>query len=314
MPDADAMRTPDLGIVGLSHIVIEASDPDRSAAFYSDVLGFETAPGPAWPQCGTAVTLAAGRGQNLILAAASKLPDLHETGVHQAFGLSHGAREKAALRLKAQGVEIETYGEDPPDETTGGFYFFDPDGNRIQLVALPDTEDDAPPTLHHTAVQVADILWAEQFYTEILGLVPVHRVGWNTADYARAQAWADGKEDMAPGTRRLDKRYSSMVNARVMPRVNPQVYFACGDQRLGVFLANSHFQESPEDACRGTPRIAFRVDPPSLERAQGRLTEASWRFEGPVVHEPGAPVSDSIYIRDPGGNFIELATAGGAHS
>ena len=313
MPDAGAQKFPDLGILGLSHIVIEASDPMKSAAFYNDVLGLETVPGPQWPQCGAAVTLAAGRGQNLILAAASDLPDLHETGVHQAFGLSHGARERAASRLEALGVKVETYGEDPPDETTGGFYFFDPDGNRIQLVAMAGFKDHAPPALHHSAVQVADILWAEQFYTEILGLVAVHRVGWKTADYARAQAWADGKEDMAPGTRRLDKRYTSMVENRVVARVNPQVYFACGDGRLGVFLANQHMQESPEDACLGTPRVALRVGPGAIERAQGRLSEVNWRFEGPVFHEPGLAVSASIYLRDPGGNFIELATAGGAH-
>ncbi len=312
MPDASAIKKTDLDIQGLSHIIIGVSDPAKSAAFYNDVLGLEIRTGASWPQCGDSVTLILGAGQHLILATSPEMPDLRETGVHLALGLSHGAREKAAAQLEAQGIDIHTYAEDPPDETKGGFYFFDPDGNRIQLVASDNLDDDGLPGLHHAAVQVAEILWAEQFYTEVLGLTPIHRVGWATADYARAQVWADGKEDMAPGTRRMDKRYSVIVDKQEMPRVNMQVYFSCGGNKLGVYLANQHMQESPEEACLGTPRIALRVGPKDMERIQEHLGSENWRFEGPVTHEPGLPVSASIYVRDPGGNFIELVTAGDA--
>lgn len=307
MPDAGAIQSLDLGILGFSHIVLAVADPDRSAAFYSEILGLEVRSGPSWPGCGASAALSAGAGQSVILAAASGVPDLRETGVHQAFGLSSAARDRAAEKLKANSVEIHSYLEDPPDESADGFYFFDPDGNRIQLVIAPELEAGAPPMLDHAAVQAADILWAEQFYSKVLGLAPVHRVGWNTADYARAQAWADGKEDMAPGTRRLDKRYTTMANNRVLPRVNMQVYFACGNGVLGVYLANQHIQESPEEACLGTPRIALRVRADALHRVQKRLEETNCRFEGPVRHEAGLPVSASIYVRDPGGNFIEFA-------
>lgn len=310
MPDAGVSARPDLDIEGLGHAVLAVSDTERSSAFFADVLGLTPA-GIAWPETGDSMTLAAGDGQALVLAPAETLVDLRETGVHTAFAMSSRAREAARAALKGLGVEVFAYAEDPPDESKDGFYFFDPDGNRIQLMAMPEAADGAPPTLHHAAVQVADIMWAERFYTEVLGLIPVHRVGWNTADYARAQLWADGKEEMAPGTRRLDRRYSSMVNNRVVPRVNMQVYFACGSGRLGVYLANQHFQEPPEEACIGTPRIAFRVSAEGLADAEKSLTEANWRFQGPVSHGPGSPVAASIYLRDPGGNFIELATAGG---
>ncbi|MDH3242726.1 MAG: VOC family protein [Alphaproteobacteria bacterium] len=311
MPDAGSRAESDLGLRGLSHLVIQVSDAGRAAAFYAEVLGLERSTLP-WPEAEGAAVLAADGGQHVILVPSEAQPDLRETGVHHAFVLAPGARDKVARRLGAHGADIFTYSEDPPEESKDGFYFFDPDGNRIQLIARADTDAGGAPVLHHTAIQVADILWAEQFYAEVLGLTPVHRVGWATADYARAQAWADGKEDMAPGTRRMDKRYSSIVNNRLVPRVNMQVYFACGAGRLAVYLANQHFQESPEEATTGVPRTGLRVSPAGLARAAERLNTAGWRFEGPVSHDPGLPIAASIYLRDPGGNFIELATAGDA--
>lgn len=307
MPDAGSMKPFDLGVWGLSHIVLETVDPDRSASFYGEMLGLEARPHTSWPGCESSATLAAGQGQSLILALSSNMLDLRETGVHQAFALSQTRRDKAEANLRAKGVEIFSYVEDRPAESSDGFYFFDPDGNRIQLVVSSDLDDEALPVLDHAAVQVAEMLWAERFYAEVLGLAPIHRVGWNTADYARAQAWADGKEDMAPGTRRLDKRYTSMVNNRLMPRVNMQVYFACGNGVLGIYLANQHYQESPEEACLGTPRIALELGVDAFARLQNRLEEANWRFLGPIHHEAGLPVSASIYVRDPGGNFIEFS-------
>lgn len=306
MPDAGKIKDSDLGLKGLSHIVIQVSDADRAAAFYGEVLGLKPIAG-AWPGCGHSLVLEAVDGQHLILSSGDDLPDLRETGVHHAFSLSAAARDRASKALASQGSEVFTYGEDPPDESGKGFYFFDPDGNRIQLVTLAGAAEDSPPALHHTAVQVADILWAEQFYAGILGFTPVHRVGWNTADYARAQLWAEGKEDMAPGTRRLDERYTTMANNRVVPRVNMQVYLACGGGVFGIYLANRHFQESPEEQCLGVPRTAFLVSNQGLDMAAGRLEAANWRFEGPQSHDSGLPIATSIYARDPGGNFIEFA-------
>jgi catechol 2,3-dioxygenase-like lactoylglutathione lyase family enzyme len=308
MPDAGGSQDNDLGLSGLSHLVIQVSDVARAAAFYSDVLGLE-ASAASWPGSAEALALASGGGQHLVLSPAAELTDLRETGVHHAFAVSPAQREKAAAALAARDAEVFDYAEDPPDEAKDRFYFLDLDGNRIQLVTRPRAGADDAPRLDHTAVQVADILWAERFYTEVLGFTPVHRVGWNTADYARAQLWADGKEDMAPGTRRLDKRYSSIVNRRMVPRVNMQVYFACGGGVFGVYLANRHFQEPPEEAVLGVPRTAFRVTEDGLARARERLEAAGWRLEGPVAHAAGRPIAASLYLRDPGGNFIELATA-----
>jgi catechol 2,3-dioxygenase-like lactoylglutathione lyase family enzyme len=307
VPDAETAIRPGLGLLGLSHIVIEVANPDETAAFYQDVLGLEGGPIDPWPLCGENRILTAGRNQRLILAARADRPDLHDTGVHHAYAVSEGQRDQISAKLDGLGVEVFSYVEDPPEESAAGFYFFDPDGNRVQLITRQGAGKDTLPSFHHTAIQVADILWTENFYTEVLGFEPVHRVGWSTADYARAKAWAEGKEDMAPGARRMDQRYSDIVAKQKMPRVNMQVYLTCGAQVLGIYLANRHIQESPEEQCAGTPRTGFLVTAEGLETAGKRLAGANWRFEGPVRHDPHMPILASIYLRDPGGNFIEFA-------
>jgi catechol-2,3-dioxygenase len=309
VPDAETAIRLGLGFLGLSHIVIEVANPDETATFYQDVLGLEGSPIDPWPLCGNSRILTAGRNQHLILAARADRPDLHDTGVHHAYAVSERQRDQISAKLDGLGIEVFSYVEDPPEESTLGFYFFDPDGNRVQLVAQPGAGKQPLPIFHHTAIQVADILWTESFYTEVLGFEPMHRVGWSTADYARAKAWEEGKEDMAPGARRMDQRYSDIVGKRKMPRVNMQVYLTCGEQVFAIYLANRHIQEPPEDQCAGTPRTAFAVTAEGLETAGNRLRDANWRFQGPVTHDPHMPISASIYLRDPGGNFIEFAVS-----
>lgn len=289
---------------GLAHLVIEVDD-FSTADFYRDTLGFEDAGSDRVADCGTSLALRAANGSLLVLSRRSERPDLTRTGVHQAYGVSAERRRQVAEALTARDVPVHTYKEDRPAEEGDNFYFFDPAGNRVQLVAAPGANG-GPPSLDHAGVQVANMWWAETFYTKTLACAVEHRSGWKTADYARAQLWADGKEDMAPGTRRMDKRYSSIVNQREMPRVNLQLYLRAGAVPFAVYLANQHFQEPPEDALVGTPRTAFAVAAPVLDEVCARLAAEKWPFKGPVTH-PEGPVASSLYFKDPGGNFIELA-------
>lgn len=292
-----------LSTAGLSHLVIEVDDL-AAADFYRDTLGFTEAGRDMIAECGASVALNAAGGGLLVLTERKQRPDLSKTGVHQAYGVGEGARARIADALAAQGIAVATYKEDRPAEEKDNFYFQDPAGNRVQLVRL--AANGGPPALDHAGVQVANILWAEDFYTRTLACAVEHRVGWTTADYARAQLWADGEEDMAPGTRRMDKRYTSMVNQREVPRVNTQIYLRVGEVPFAVYLANQHFQEPPEEELVGTPRTAFAVTDAALEDARRRLEAAKWPHRGPVGHG-GGPIVRSLYFKDPGGNFIELA-------
>jgi catechol 2,3-dioxygenase-like lactoylglutathione lyase family enzyme len=305
--DADTNPLPDIDVEGLNHVVIEVDDLEAARVFYTDGLGFVESGQARWPGIDGGVVLNCAKDQHLVLVAGKNPIDLKDTGVHFAFRVGLEARKKIAASLGHQGIETFTYKEDNPCEEANPFYFFDPFGNRVQLVVGQDI-DGFVPALDHVAVQVGDIQWGEIFYGRVLGLSAAHRVGWATADYIRAKDWADGKEDMAPGTRRLDKRYSSMVNQKVLPRVNMQVYFDAGDSTLGLYLSNQHTQESPEFEKLGTPRVAFRVSQRGLAAVCDRLRAENWRFYGPVEHSDTDLISASVYCRDPGGNFIELVS------
>jgi catechol-2,3-dioxygenase len=291
-----------LTATGLSHLVVPVDDL-AVAEFYRDTLGFGPGPADSVAECGRSVTLQGAEGGLLVLYEDKDRPDLKATGVHQAYGVSASARGRILDALAAQGIEVHGYKEDNPEEEADNCYFFDAAGNRVQLVTR-NTESEHP-ALDHAAIQVANMWWAETFYQKALGCAVTHRCGWKTDDYTRAQLWADGVEDMAPGTRRMDKRYSSMVNKKEMPRVNLQIYLRIGQAPFALYLANRHFQESPEEARIGTPRTAFAVTAATLNEACRRLDAAQWKYEGPVNHKDG-PLARALYFRDPGGNFIEL--------
>jgi catechol 2,3-dioxygenase-like lactoylglutathione lyase family enzyme len=292
-----------LKAAGLSHLVVEVDDL-AVGDFYRDTLGFAAAGTDMIGDCGRSVALAGANGSYLVLSERKDRADLSATGVHQAYAVGPDVRRRIGEKLSVQGIEVKTYKEDRPAEAKDNFYFSDPAGNRVQLVAAAARNGGAP-AFDHAAIQVANMWWAETFYTGTLACEVEHRVGWKTEDYARAQLWADGKEDMAPGTRRMDKRYTSMVNQRSVPRVNLQIYLRIGEVPFALYLANQHFQEPPEETLVGTPRTAFSVTSPTLDETCRRLEAAHWPFVGPRTETEG-PARQSLFFKDPGGNFIEL--------
>ncbi|MEE8516553.1 MAG: VOC family protein [Alphaproteobacteria bacterium] len=303
----EARTLGDLIIDDISHLAVEVTDLDRAGPFWRDVLGLKSIGSDIWPDCGHHLVFRAPSGQSLILAQNANRPDLTDTGVHLALRVGAGFKDRIAGKLTDAGVEVHRYFEDRPAEEADNFYFFDPDGNRIQLVDAAGAAGTVT-GIDHAGVQVADILWAEEFYTGVLGVRVEHRMGWSTADYVRARDWAEGKEDMAPGTRRLDKRYTVMVDRKTVPRANMQIFLGFGRATLAVFLANQHFQEPLEELMVGTPRVAFTTTAQGLDAAALTLEQHQIPHDGPVRHPSSAPVGRSLYFKDPGGNFLELCT------
>ncbi len=110
------------------------------------------------------------------------------------------------------------------------------------------------------------------------------------------------------GARRLHHRYTVMVNRKIVPRCNMQLYFRAGDAVLSVYLANKHFQESPEELALGAPRIAFTTARAELDRMAPLIAKTGKTCEGPVVHPKDSVLEASFYFRDGSGNFIELCS------
>lgn len=300
--DQSPVRAPGLSIDAISHLVVAVSDCARAAAFYRDLLGFTHVGSDILPDCSSHEIVSTASGQRVVLAEVKGRPDLRETGVHQAYRVTAADREQIVARLNKAGVEVKRYIEDRPAEERDNFYLFDPDGNRVQLVAA------ARGGIDHACVQVPDILWAERFWGIELGLVPDHRVGWKTADYVRARLWAEGLEDMAPGTRRMDKRYTVMVNRKTVPRCSMQLFYRAGDAIIGIYLANKHYQAPPEEQITGVPRVAFSASRSTLDLAAEALAAHGRPFAGPIVQPASSPFEAVVSFRDNGGNFFELTT------
>jgi catechol 2,3-dioxygenase-like lactoylglutathione lyase family enzyme len=292
---------------GISHIVVEVADLKRAKEFYR-LVGFELAGDDRVPECGRNAFFRTPSGQGVILCERPEPRSLPETGVHQAYRITLTNRDAVARQLAACGVAVQAYKEDRPLEEGDNFYFYDPDGNRIQLVASAGSSGASAEILgiDHAAVECHDLEWAEDFYVNRLGLTVDHRVGWRTKDYVRAKLWGEGKEDMAPGTRRWDQRYTVMEQKRRIPRPNTHFFVRIGDEVLGIYLATQHRQEPPEEQIVGTPRIGLRAGRQVMAQVAQSLRTTRTPIKGPVEHPDPAPIAASLYVRDPGGNFLEI--------
>jgi catechol 2,3-dioxygenase-like lactoylglutathione lyase family enzyme len=299
----------------IAHLLVEVSDLARARAFYARCLGLGMPPIESWPVADE-VCLPLPSRQCLVLKPSASPRTFPESGVHHAYRAAPEAVARIAAALAADGVPVHRYREDRPAEENDPCYFADPDGNRIQLIASPFARGAGVAAIDHAAVQASDMEWIEAFYGERLGLKVDHRVGWSTGDYVRARAWGEGKEDMAPGTRRWDERYRDIPGGkpgqgRRVARPNVQIFFSAGDSALGVFLALAHVQEPPPREAAGSPRVAFATTRDELDRAAAVLEGARVTVRGPVEHPATSPVAASLYVRDPCGNFIELCAPGG---
>ena len=161
----------------------------------------------------------------------------------------------------------------------------------------------------HVGIQCDDIEWMELLYVGGFGMTTDYLVGASTADYVRATAWGEGKEDMAPGTRRWDKRfYTAPGQIPMVARPNMQIFLNAGRDVLGIFLATKHDQEPPEELIVGVPGTVFVVAERDLARVAEVVREARLPMVGPVAHPAAAGWKESLYFKDRGGNFIEFRT------
>jgi catechol 2,3-dioxygenase-like lactoylglutathione lyase family enzyme len=300
----------------ISHVVVEVSNLERARAFYADRLGFRSAPIDSWPVEGE-LCLPCLAGQWLVLKQSASPRTFADTGVHQAYGASPVAIQGIVSSLNAAAMPVHRYREDRPVERDDNVYFADPDGNRIQLVRRETTVGPGVCAIDHATVLASDMEWAEDFYRDRFGLAVEHRVGVNTDDYVRARLWGEGKDDMAPGTRRWDERYRDIPGGkpgqgRRVPRPNMQMYLQAGSSVFGIYLATGHVQEPPPHQAVGSPRTGFAVGRGELDRAATLVADARVAFKGPVEHGPKSPIAASLYVRDPCGNFIELCVPRGA--
>jgi catechol 2,3-dioxygenase-like lactoylglutathione lyase family enzyme len=226
---------------------------------------------------------------------------------HQAYTVTPQARDKIAAGLAAQGITLHRFHEDRPTEADDNYYFDDPAGNRIQLVAKPAAGGGAN-AIDHVAIETHNIHWAREFYGAWLNCPVEHRVGWKTDDYLSAKALGEaGMAAAMPGARYWNERYSKFEKERKALRPNVQVYFTLGgDASLAVYLASRKYQAPRDDQILGAPRTALRTSRKGLDAVASFFGEHGRTVEGPVEHDRTSPIAASVYVKDPGGNFLEF--------
>lgn len=121
---------------GVVHFTISVSDPERSAAFYEDILGLKVV--QKIPGVGMVFLTC---GDDYIILTRSKTPVDPNPGneflVHHAFRIDVDSYDDAIAHLKANRIEI-IFEEDRRDGLFIGrqAYFHDPDRNVIEISAL----------------------------------------------------------------------------------------------------------------------------------------------------------------------------------
>lgn len=131
-------------------------------------------------------------------------------------------------------------------------------------------------SISHSAICVHDLEAAEAFYCGLLGGQRNGGVNFITEDTIKGRS----------------------VHTNVI----------VGDYLFALALAGDFMPMPPDEQLKGAHgfRNAFAVPRAEFARIMARLEEHGVRFQGPVAHPERGPFGESIYFKDPSGNFLEL--------
>ena len=130
--------------------------------------------------------------------------------------------------------------------------------------------------ISHSGINVVDLKEGEEFYANIFGGLITNRVNFNTDDARRGRS----------------------VHTSI----------ALNDWLFAVCLPRADLPMPPEEQLRGTNgfRHGFRLSRPAFGELISRLQRYEVPFEGPTAHPDNSPLGESVYFKDPGGNFLEV--------
>ncbi|MGH7830445.1 MAG: VOC family protein [Candidatus Binatia bacterium] len=131
-------------------------------------------------------------------------------------------------------------------------------------------------SLSHSAICVHDLKEAEEFYCGVMGARPTSRVNFKTEDAQRGRS----------------------IHGSVVLE----------DYLLALMVTRDFMPMPPKEQHRGAHgfRHAFRVSRSRFEQTVDELKRRGVPFEGPVEHPENGPFGQSVYFKDPSGNFLEI--------
>jgi extradiol dioxygenase family protein len=131
-------------------------------------------------------------------------------------------------------------------------------------------------SVNHSAICVHDLQQAVDFYCGVLGAYEASATDFVTED---------------------------VIKGRSLHR---SVIFE--DYLIALMLARDFMPMPPEEQLRGTHgfRHAFGVPQNRFKTLISILEQNGVRYQGPVKHNEKGPFGESIYVKDPSGNFLEF--------
>lgn len=149
------------------------------------------------------------------------------------------------------------------------------------------------------ALLVDDLVLAERFYAVILGQ---EIFGRGSVD----SRYLLSTDELLELRRRAGAHVSTNGEPDFWSNRPPYVNVTVGRAKISIYVADRHVQEPPPEQIHGLPRLAISATSDEIARATEVLTRHEVPYEGPVQHAPPCPAVQSLYFKDPAGNFLEL--------
>lgn len=130
--------------------------------------------------------------------------------------------------------------------------------------------------ISHSGICAVDLPKSEEFYLKILGAHFSNRSGFYIEKVVRGRS-------LNTVVVLADYLYALMVPDKQIPMPPKHQRAGCNPFRHGFAVSRERFEE-----------------------IQKRLKDVGIEFEGPVAHPEHGPLGESIYLQDPGGNFLEF--------
>lgn len=131
-------------------------------------------------------------------------------------------------------------------------------------------------SINHSAICVHDLQQAVDFYCGVLGAREASATDFVTEDVIKGR---------------------SLHRSVILE-----------DYLIALMLARDFMPMPPDEQIHGTHgfRHAFGVPRDRFKTLRSVLDQNGVRYEGPVTHRPNGPFGESIYVKDPSGNFLEF--------